>query len=144
MKFDFKRLFGRKEEKKPAETRLVLPAGSPFVLSEDGKSLTFGRYPQSLCLVDKEMISVMPNEDGYLSIIGDGSSIVYSTAESAFVADNGKSVEKGDRYPYKFEPIEWRILSFNESEATLISSKILDAKPFNDLDATKDGNRKDS
>ena len=144
LKIDWKRLFSRKEEKRPVEKAIVLPEGGPFALSEDGKRLTFGRYPQSLCLVEKDLITVKPNDDGYLSVIGDGTNVVFSVAETSFLSEIGKNVEKGDKYPYKFEPIEWEILSFDEKEALLLSAKILDAKPYNDLDATRDGNRKDA
>ena len=141
MKFDFNRflnMFSRKEGK---PNGIELPQGSPFSLSEDGKSILFGRYPQTL-KADHEKISPTPNADGFYTL-SNGTPVERFVVTNDVTLDGGRKLKAGDSYYFKLDPVEWEILSSGGNEAFLISKLILDAKAFNDAD-TKIGERKDS
>ena len=134
--------FGKETNKQPAP--LVIPQGSPFVLSENGKRVFFGKYPQNVYPLNPSFLSLEPNQDGYYTIIGEDTTLVRQKACSAFVAAGGKRIAEGTALFFKREPVEWDVLRFENGEALLISHNILDCKPFSESVAMRPAERKDA
>ena len=141
MKINFGKLFEKKPRVEETSAPLTLPKDSPFVLSEDGKAVFFGRYPQSF-FENSSAISSSPNKQGFYTIIGDGANVMPLDVKKD-CSVGGKRIAAGERAFFKFEPILWKILKYQNGEAFLLSEKILDVKPFTDLESTKSDNKKD-
>jgi|GEM_PF-4291822 hypothetical protein len=143
MKWDLDRIFGKFARKKKEEqpTVIVIPDGSPFILSEDGKSVFFGHYPQSVCLDSKE-VNVLPDQNGY-STLPDGTEVVLCETQKDLTASNGLHLVTSQKYYFKMDAVEWEILKYENGEALLLSKYVLDAKAFNDGEL-RQGDRKDA
>ncbi len=106
--------------------------GEVPLLSEDGKTLTYGLYPQTN-VNDEELLTALnalttPETNGYYFYEN-----AYYTKLSAtplpyldFTFDNGTVIENGTNYWFKCEPITWNVLSNNNGEYYILSSVLLD------------------
>lgn len=104
------------------------------LLSGDGKTITYGLYPQTN-VNDADLIASLDGlttpesnglylyEDTYYAKTN-ASLYVYATN---YVFDNGDLIEDGATYWFKCEPITWNVLSNNDGEYYILSSVLLDA-----------------
>lgn len=101
-------------------------------LSEDGKTITYGLYPQKN-VNDETLIAALDkltttesngwylyNNDYYAKL----SATPYNTD---YKFDNGTAIVSGTTYWFKCEPITWNVLSNNDGEYYILSSVLLDA-----------------
>nr|WP_288730968.1 DUF6273 domain-containing protein [uncultured Anaerobutyricum sp.] len=92
----------------------------PFVKS--GKKLTwdclwFGKYPQKqITQEDGAIYSVLKNE------------INWDLNNDVII--NGSKYHKTENNYFKYEPIKWRVLHYENSEAFLLADAILDSQPY--------------
>ena len=92
----------------------------PFVKS--GKKVTwdclwFGKYPQKqITQEDGAIYSVLKNE------------INWDLNNDVII--NGSKYHKTENDYFKYEPIKWRVLRYENSEAFLLSEAILDSQPY--------------
>ena len=92
----------------------------PFVKS--GKKVTwdclwFGKYPQKqITEEDGAIYSVLKNE------------INWDLNNDVII--NGSKYHKTENDYFKYEPIKWRVLRYENSEAFLLSEAILDSQPY--------------
>ena len=120
------------------------------IISEDGKTITYGLYPQKY-VNDPDLISTLDslttpeangwyfyNNNYYSKAIAKpfipstvtSSGIVYGDPDTVF--DDGTLINRDTAYWFKCEPIEWKILS-NEDGTYFVLSKIaLDCHRFSD------------
>lgn len=92
----------------------------------------FGKYPQSIKASSVNIISETPNANGYY--LGDDNCEYVKTGafpyESGYKFSNGSIIQNSVEYYFKVEPIKWRILKENSSEALLVSNSILQGYKF--------------
>ena len=136
------------EEEEEEERRRGL--GMAPVLSEDGKSLTYGLYPQTHVSEETEKPTVdslnalaAAEAEGNGWYLLDGEYYAKATANpygSGYEFDDGTAISSGTVYWFRCEPIKWDILKTEEGSYFLLSDKLLDAYCYNEfyLD-TKDG-----
>ena len=100
-------------------------------ISEDGKNITYGLYPQTN-VNDYSLISSLnslttPEANGWYLYDGDYYTKVNSTPFSSnYKFDNGTTIESGTTYWFKCEPIVWNVLSNTNGEYYIVSSVLLD------------------
>ena len=105
------------------------------LLSEDGKTLTYGLYPQTN-VNDSTLVSALnalttPESNGWYLYNSDYYAKVSATPDgSGNKFDNGTSIVKGRTYWFKCEPITWNVLSNNDGEYYILSSVLLDAQCY--------------
>lgn len=122
--FNFDSLHGDEEE-------LRRLGGIP-TLSEDGKTLTYGLYPQKN-VNDSTLVSSLnalttPESNGwYLYNEEYYAKVSATTSYSSYKFDNGTTIVSGATYWFKCEPIIWNVLSNNNGEYYILSSVLLDA-----------------
>ena len=100
--------------------------------SEDGTSVTYGYYPQTV--VNKaSTISALnkissPTLNGWYQYNGNYyakfNAKPYSSTSATF--DNGEVIEVGKQYWFKCEPINWKVLSYSSGKHFVASEKLLD------------------
>lgn len=108
--------------------------GKTPILSEDGKTLTYGLYPQKNAN-DSSLVSALnalttPESNGWYLYDNDYYAKVSATPyihNSDYVFDNGTTIVSGTTYWFKCEPITWNVLSNTNGEYYIISSALLDA-----------------
>lgn len=106
--------------------------GRTPIFSEDGKTLTYGLYPQTY-VNDSDLVSELdtlttPESNGWYFYGGEYYAKVSATPyDSSYVFDNGTTIVNGTTYWFKCEPITWNILSNNDGEYYILSSVLLDA-----------------
>jgi len=124
----------------------LLPTGvsRAWAAFAPGDIIEFGSYPQTLVtdpplLADLNKLS--PGEYGTVMLEGEKYKLVnfaqytpyyYSlapTAENSYQDDNGYFADTS--YWFKFEPVEWRVLSAGNGQLLLMSEKILNAVEYN-------------
>lgn len=117
------------------------PKGEPVLgvdpmVSEDGKSIQYGFYPQSY-VGDSELIASLntlttPESNGWY--LYEGTYYTNITANTYMNEDyqfeDGTSIVSGDNYWFEVEPITWNILSQRDGTYYLVTDKILDAQAF--------------
>ena len=114
------------------------PLGAKPIISADGKTITYGLYPQ-LYVNDSTLISSLNSlttqeTNGWYLYDGDYYAKVSATPyESGYIFDNGTPITSGATYWFKCEPIVWNILSNNSGEYYIVSSVLLDAHYYNSL-----------
>ena len=105
-------------------------------------TIEFGSYPQSVVSDEtiKKELALLENgtvSGTILEYDSDGDEITerYLCQETIQEATSikGNKILKGLNY-FKFEPIEWYILSNNESDYSVVSNMVLDAKSRNSID----------
>ena len=103
-------------------------------LSEDGKTITYGLYPQTN-VNDSSLVSALnalaiPESNGWYLYEGEYYSKVSTSATIGSVLscvfDNGTTIISGTTYWFKCEPITWKILSNTDGEYYILSSVLLD------------------
>ena len=105
------------------------------VLSSDGKSVTYGLYPQTI-VSDQTLISRLealskPEKNGWYLL--DGTYYAKVTARPYGVDykfTNGVLVKKGAVCWFKCEPITWQVLQKSNGRLFLVSDAALDARRF--------------
>ena len=118
------------EDKRHNATRNDAP---PYVRL-DGKTILFGTYPQTI-KAGNVTITDTTNDKGYF-LGSDGewyANVVVATPNGTdYKFSNGATVEKGETYYFKVEPIKWKILSENNGKAILMCDSIIANHRFDD------------
>ncbi len=141
--------FTRAEE----EGWIVAHCGIP-TLSEDGKTITYGLYPQTYIsnssLTNELNKLITPESNGWylyndeyyakVSATPYTPSSLYYGYNKKF--DDGTTIVSGRTYWFKCEPIVWNVLSKKNGEYYILSSVLLDAHCFHSSTYTRtiDGN----
>ncbi len=105
--------------------------GETPILSEDGKTITYGLYPQKN-VNDSTLVSALnslttPESNGWYLYKNDYYAKVSADPEvSGYEFDNGTTIVNGATYWFKCEPITWNVLSNNNGEYYVLSSVLLD------------------
>ncbi len=114
-------------------------------LDEETSTITYGIYPQTH-VSDNTLLSSLnalttAEENGYY--LYDGSYYAKKMAsphESTYTFDDGTTIQDATLYWFKCEPIEWKILSIDNGEYSLVSSFVLDAHRYHEsYDGRKNG-----
>lgn len=122
--------FSTKAEEEEKER--AIKYGTRPILSEDGKTLTYGLYPQKN-VNDSTLVSVLnalttPESNGWYLYNNDYYAKVSATPnKTSYKFDNGTTIVSGTTYWFKCEPITWNILSNDNGEYYILSSVLLDA-----------------
>ena len=101
-------------------------------LSDDGKTITYGLYPQTN-VNDSLLVSALdalttPESNGWYLYEGDYYAKVSAKPYgSLYEFDNGTVISNGTTYWFKCEPIVWNVLSNTNGEYYIASSVLLDA-----------------
>lgn len=121
------------------------------VLSKDGKTITYGLYPQTVvsdaALIEKLNQLTTPESNGWYFYNGDfyeklvAKSKRYGVPSDYYKFNNGAAIIGGKIYWFKLEPITWNVLNNNGDEYFILSSVLLDAHCY---DASGSNNYKDS
>lgn len=127
------------------EEAWIIAHGGKLVLSEDGKTLTYGLYPQTHVSDEATIASLnaiaSPEVNGWYLLGGDY--YAKQTAKLCFPDykyDDGAAIVYGSTDWFLCEPIEWRVLSKEGGEALVVSSLLLDIHRYNEHYAgLKDG-----
>lgn len=118
------------------------PLGAKPIISADGKTITYGLYPQ-LYVNDSTLISSLNSlttqeTNGWYLYDGDYYAKVSATPyESGYVFDNGTPITSDATYWFKCEPIVWNVLSNTNGEYYVLSSVLLDAHYYYNLTSTR-------
>ncbi len=126
----------------------LAPTESLYILSEDGKYITFGEFPQTIKASNVSITSDPVDSNGYYTG-SDGekyAKVTYSyTDETANqtnmdwdkwqsyklnVASDGTAMQNGSDYYFKVEPIKWRVLSNSDGTALITSDVILQGMAY--------------
>ena len=105
-------------------------------LSDDGKTITYGLYPQTN-VNDSSLISALnalttPESNGWYLYNNDYYAKVSAKPNSSnYKFDNGTTIVRGTTYWFKCEPIAWNVLSNSNGEYYILSSVLLDAHRYN-------------
>lgn len=124
------------------------PETPPFIyeMSEDGKYVYFGEYPQSLKENSVTIVTSEPDENGYY-LGSDGERYVkqqvvtWSEDTLGFskedaeefkftTAKNGTVMEQGVEYYFKVEKIKWRILATEDGWNAIVCDNILNVSAY--------------
>lgn len=109
--------------------------GSKPKFSEDGRTVTYGIYPQTR-ISDSDLIFELEENADYLSseyyeYQGEFYARIYCNPYSEdYTFDDGGSITKYATYWFKYEPIIWNVLSSNDNEYLVVSSLLLDAHRY--------------
>ena len=125
-----------KPQPKPVHAAPAEPGSKP-VLSPDGKTITYGIYPQKR-VGDPILIKALdalssPEANGYY--LHQGVYYAKTIAKpdgSERVFDDGTTIVEGKTYWFKCEPIEWRVLSEKRGKYFVLSDVLLDAHRYNE------------
>ena len=104
-------------------------------VSGDGKTLTYGYYPQSRAF-DSNIVAGLdalsgPTANGWYYYKGDYYVKYNATPYASYYKfDDGTTIESGVSYWFKCEPIVWKILSSKSGQYYVASEKALDATMF--------------
>lgn len=119
------------------EEILTKKYGKKPVLSDDGKTLTYGLYPQTN-VNDKNLVASLneieqPEANGWYLYEEDYyAKVVASPYSNSYQFVNGDTIVKDETYWFKCEPIEWDVLTDNSGEIQLLSHLLLDNHEYND------------
>ena len=109
--------------------------GTVPVVSADGKTIKYGLYPQTH-VNDTTLINTLNNLSASLNgwYYYEGSYYHKETAKlynnESYTFDDGTSIVNGTVYWFKCEPITWNIMSNENGNYYLVSSKLLDVQSF--------------
>ena len=104
-------------------------------LSTDGKTITYGLYPQSY-VKDSSLISVLDSLEPLTNnwYLYEGNYYYKDTASTfnglSYVFNDNASITNGKEYWFKCEAITWNVINVNEGLYTLVSNMLLDAKVY--------------
>lgn len=116
------------------EAERAIQYGTKPILSGDGKTLTYGLYPQTN-VNDSTLVSALnglttPQSNGwYLYDDVYYAKVSANPYQGAGTFDNGGAIVSGTTYWFKCEPITWNVLS-SGGEYLVLSSVLLDAHRF--------------
>lgn len=106
------------------------------IISEDGKMVKYGLYPQtyvkddSLIFSLNELKSSVSDNGWYLFKDNYYVKVYAKPYQGNTTFNDGKPIFAKKEYWFKCEPINWNIISKNNNEYTIVSSTLLDVKPF--------------
>lgn len=95
----------------------------------------YGTYPQTV-VDDSSLISSLnsltsTNANGYYEFEGEEyAEVVAHPAETGYKFINGSTIQSGQTYYFKVEPIKWRVLEEVDGTYTLLSEYIIDKQAF--------------
>ncbi len=121
------------DEQKAAEEEMRLGIRPSF--SEDGKTVTYGMYPQAR-VSDAALISELndlPSPEGNGWYLLGGEYYAKATASplaSAYAFSDGARIQGGADYWFAVEPIKWRVLESSGGECLLLSDLLLDVHGY--------------
>ncbi len=125
---------------KDEEEELKKNLGITPVINEEGKTLTYGLYPQSR-VSEPSTVVALENFSRLASTESNGwyfyndeyyTKKVANPYDDSYTFDNGTTIAKGTTYWFKCEPIEWKILTNSDNTYSLVSTNLLDAHLFDD------------
>ena len=127
------------------EERRATVYGMKPILSSDGKTVTYGLYPQKR-VGDSAIVSALnsisaPESNGYY--LYQDTYYAKTSAkpnDSSYVFDDGTTIVDGTTYWFECKPITWRVLSETDGTYYVLSDVLLDAHRYNEnYSGTKDG-----
>ena len=126
--FDLIAIFMSEEEEITYATRPIL--------SEDGKKITYGLYPQtnindSSLIAELNTLTTSESNGWYLYNEEYYAKVNATPYKDDYTFKNGTSVVSGTTYWFKCEPIVWKVLSNNDGEYYIFSNNLLDTYCFN-------------
>ena len=95
----------------------------------------YGTYPQTV-VDDSSLISSLnsltsTNANGYYEFEGEEyAKVVADPDETGYTFINGSTIQSGQTYYFKVEPIKWRVLEEADGTYTLLSEYIIDKQVF--------------
>ena len=105
------------------------------IFSIDGKTVTYGYYPQNR-ISDSNLILALEEDAEWISsglylYEDEYYGKVYSRPYSEdYQFDDGTTIARYVNYWFKYEPIEWTVLSSENDEYLLLSNLLLDASAY--------------
>ena len=133
--------FFTKAEEEEAEEELRRLGGIP-TLSDDGKKITYGLYPQknvnNFSLVSALNALTTPESNGWYLYEGDYyAKVSASPYNSSYKFGNGTTISSGTTYWFKCEPITWKVLSNTNDEYYIVSFDLLDVHCYYNLSTNR-------
>ena len=114
---------------------VALPKVDVPKLSDDGKTITYGYYPQSY-ISDSGLVFALESDAdwidyGYYFYEGEYYEKVYSSPYSnSYQFDDGEVIQDKANYWFKYEPLTWKVLSVKDDEYLLVSELLLDISKY--------------
>ena len=112
-------------------------------LSIDGKTITYGLYPQTN-VNDSSLISALSalttRESNGWYLYGDDYYAKVSASPNYYTSckfDNGTTIVSGTTYWFKCEPIAWNVLSNTSGEYYIVSSVLLDVHCYHNSTSSR-------
>ena len=134
------------QSERDEETQWNIEHGVVPTLSADGKTLTYGLYPQTH-VSDAALISALDNlaettspktyNGWYLYDNEYYAKCTASTSDYETYFSDGTNVKANVSYWFKCEPITWNVIGSNDGEYKLVSALLLDKSRY--LGTTEDG-----
>ncbi len=134
--------FTKAEEEKEAQRQRDIAHGIIPALSKDGKTITYGLYPQTN-VSDSSLVSSLnalttPESNGWYLYNDDYyAKLTANPYDSSYEFDNGTNIVSGTTYWFKCEPIVWNIISNDSGKYYILSSVLLDAYCFYNSTSTR-------
>lgn len=116
--------------------------GEKPILSKNGKTITYGLYPQTN-VNDSDLISKLdtlttPESNGwYLYDDEYYAKLIASPYEASYEFDNGTKITSGATYWFKCEPITWNVLSNTNGKYYIFSNVLLDAHCYHNSTSSR-------
>ena len=120
---------------KSGSNELPGPTDDHPSFSSDGKSCTYGYYPQSV-VNDVSVISELdklkaPTNGGWYLYNGDYYVKINATPWGSLMPfNNGELIVNGKEYWFKCEPITWKVLELKNGRYFILSEKLLEPVTF--------------
>lgn len=129
------------EEKEKAEWNAA-HGGTPKIF-EDGKTVTYGLYPQTR-VADASLLTVLDalgdsakGDGGWYLHDGDYyAKLSAKSFQSGYKFDDGATIVDGTTYWFKCEPIKWDVLSGSDGDYYVVSDVLLDAHCYYNYGST--------
>ncbi|MBE6126605.1 MAG: hypothetical protein E7182_01295 [Erysipelotrichaceae bacterium] len=130
---------------KEEEEARAIKYGTRPILSGDGKTITYGLYPQknvndSTLVSALDALTTSESNGWYLYEDEYYAKLSATPYDSSYIFDNGTTIVNGTTYWFKCEPITWKVLSDNDDEYYILSSVLLDAHRYQRYDDNFDHN----
>ena len=104
------------------------------VLSPDGKTVTYGLYPQTIVshpgLINELNGLTTPDKNGWYLHKGQYYAKTQATPHDMFKFSDGTAIAIGPTYWFKCEPIKWMVLQKGNGEVLAVSELLLDTHRF--------------
>lgn len=105
------------------------------ILSEDGKTIKYGLYPQTnvndeSLIASLNSLTATESNGWYLFDGGYYAKLIATPRTDKYKFDNGALIVKKTTYWFKCEPIVWKVLSNNDGECYVLSSASLDVGKY--------------